>query len=343
MDLQEARNLADQAVRTARDVTGPEEYEAVWALLARIAPDSAAAVELGVELVASADPVARATGCDLLGLASERHEAVRDAAARAVLSIAEAEDDTDALWSIARALGRTGNPAAVPVLVALAGHADGDVRFQVALALPSVWDGDPDGVAVRTMIALTEDPDPEVRNWATFGLGFLMEADTVAVREALWARTGDDDNEARAEGVRGLARRHDRRAVSLVAALLDDEDGAHVHTFYAAEMLGAAELLPHLLEYDSGSLGLADAVAACDPEVRERRDAFGAAVLDLVCRELPGADVALYADWFESGLVLDVTVGADAYRWSVESLMARASGGDVEQAAVLVVADVTGR
>jgi hypothetical protein len=190
------------------------------------------------------------------------------------------------------------------------------------------------------MIRLMEDPDPEVRNWATFGLGFLMDVDTVAVRAALWARTGDDDGEVRAEGVRGLARRHDRRAVPLLAALLDEVNGAHVHTFQAAQILGAAELLPHLLHYDPADPGVADALSECDPEVRSRRDAFAATVLDAVHRELPGADVALYADWFEPGLILDVTVGSAAYRWSVEALQARA-GGEPEQAAQLVAADLT--
>jgi HEAT repeat protein len=340
MDLQDARKLADQAVRTARDVTSPEEYEAVWALLAQIAPDAATALELGTQLLSSDDPAARATGCDLLGLASERHESVQESVARAVLSIADTQTDPDTQWSIARALGCTRDRTAVPKLVELAEHVDGDVRFQAALALPSVWAGDLDGAAVPTMIRLTEDPDAEIRNWATFGLGFLMDVDTPAVRAALWARCGDDNPEARAEGIRGLARRHDRRAVPLLAELLDDEDGAHVHTFHAAEILGAPELLPHLLEYDEDGLGVADALAACDPQARDRRDEFAAAILDAVDRELPGADVAVYADWFEPGLTLDIAVGPDVCQWSVEALSARA-GGDPAQAARLVADDLT--
>lgn len=94
-----------------------------------------------------------------------------------------------------------------------------------------------------------------------------MNTDTEAVRAALWARTSDDYAEARAEGIRGLAQRRDRRVITMLAELLDDEDGAHVHTFHAAQVLGAPELLPHLLKYDPADYGVAEAIRACDPAI----------------------------------------------------------------------------
>jgi HEAT repeat protein len=342
MDPEGATALAEQAVEVARKVTCSEEYEPVWALLRQIAADGVTSLRLGTSLVDSSDPVARATGCDLLGLASGLDEAIREAAAGVLLSLAAAENDTDVQWSIARALGATGDQRAVPVLVALSDHADPDVRFQVAAALPRVWAGDPDGVDILAMIRLTGDPDPEVRNWATFGLGFLIDVDTVAVRAALWARTSDDFDEARAEGVRGLARRHDRRSVTLLAELLDDEGGAHVLTFLAAAVLCAPELLPHLQNYDPKDIGVADALSACDPVARDRRDELAVALLGAVHRQLPGADLGLYADWFEPGLTLDVRIGGETHSWSVESLLERA-GGDPERAARLAIADTTSR
>lgn len=338
MDHKLAVALVDQAVEAARTVTGPDEYEAVRALLARVAPDTAVALELGAGLLGSADPVARATGCDLLGLASEQSEAIREEAARAVLSIAAGESDVDVQWSIARALGGTGDRRAVPVLAALAGHEDSDVRFQVAVALPRVSADSPDAASVATMIGLTEDPDPEVRNWATFGLGFLMAVDTGAVRAALWARTADDSAEVRAEGVRGLARRRDRRAVPPLAALLDAEGGAHVLTFQAVAILGAPELLPYLLNYDPDDPGVAEALSACDPASRERLDGFAAALLGSIGRRLPGIDFAVYADWFEPGLTLRVAHDPAPHLYSVEALSVRA-GGDPEEAARLVALD----
>jgi hypothetical protein len=226
-------------------------------------------------------------------------------------------------------------PEAVAIPVDLA---DSDVRLHIATTLPSEWSGGPDGADVATMIRLSEDPDPEVRNWATFGLGFLMDVDSEAIRAALWARTGDDSGEVRAEGIRGLARRHDRRAVPLLAELLDDEDGAHVLTFTAAAVLGSPELLPHVLNYDPADAGVAEALAACDPVTRGRRDEMAAVLPDSIARQLPGADVALFAECFEPGLTLKVSAGAETFHWSVEALLKRA-GGDPEEAARLAAGD----
>jgi HEAT repeat protein len=337
---EDAAALVEQAVEVAREVTCPEEYESVWALLSQVALDGAVSLRLGTNLLGSADPVARATGCDLLGVASDLHEAVREDAATAMLSLAAVEDDDDARWSIARALGATQDRRAVPALVSLADHADPDVRFQVASALPLVSPGDPEGADILALLRLTRDPDPEVRNWATFGLGFLVEIDSLAVREALWERTGDTFREAREEGIRGLARRHDPRAVALLAELLDDEDGAHVHTFQAAAILGAPELLPYLENYDPEDIGVAEALSACDPAARDRLDELAAALLRALHRQLPSADVALYAHRFDTGLTLDVTISADTRSWSVEALLKQA-GNDPEQAARLALAGAT--
>ena len=123
----------------------------------------------------------------------------------------------------------------MPLLVRLAGHVDPDVRYQVARSLPSVSSGDPAGAELRALIRLSADTDAEVRDWAACGLGTLLaEADTAAIRAALWDRTSDDYPGAREVGICGLARRRDPRAVSLITGLLAAEDGAHVLVFGAA-------------------------------------------------------------------------------------------------------------
>ena len=109
----------------------------------------------------------------------------------------------------------------MPLAVRLAGHVDPDVRYQVARSLPSVSSGDPAGAELRALIRLSADTDAEVRDWAACGLGTLLaEADTAAIRAALWDRTSDDYPGAREVGICGLARRRDPRAVSLITGLL---------------------------------------------------------------------------------------------------------------------------
>ncbi|MBB5783532.1 HEAT repeat domain-containing protein [Nonomuraea jabiensis] len=126
----------------------------------------------------SPDPAERKIGCDLLGKVAQAEESLREPVLLAVLEPAAAETDRAVHTSIARALGCTDDDRAVPELLRLAGHPDEDVRFYVAWSLP------------------------------------LDRADDDAVIEALWARVGDQDAEAREEAIAGLARRRDRRVAA---------------------------------------------------------------------------------------------------------------------------------
>lgn len=62
-----------------------------------------------------------------------------------------------------------------------------------------------DDLAVQTLIELSADVDPQVRDWATFGLGVQIDRDDPAVRHALMARLEDPDIDTRGEAIRGLA------------------------------------------------------------------------------------------------------------------------------------------
>ncbi|MFE2917661.1 HEAT repeat domain-containing protein [Kitasatospora indigofera] len=336
MDTKSDSALVEQAARRA----GPGARTALRALLSDFAEDGGRALRLGTGLLGSADPLVRRAGCELLAEAAGRHESgVREAVTTAVLALAAGQDpDHQVQRAAVRALGAGQDARAVPVLLALAGHPDAEVRRAVAEALPTVSTDDP-GPVLPALIRLTGDADPEVRNWATFALGFQIDADSPEVRAALWSRTTDEDAAAREEGVRGLARRRDPRAVPLIAELLDDEAGAHVLTFRAAAILGAAELLPHLEHYDPADPGVADALAGCDPAARARDEAFAAALLDALHRRAPDSDAAVHAERFETGLTLTLTVAGEILHWSVEGLSGRSAGAP-ERAAVIVLASL---
>ncbi|MGW6692099.1 HEAT repeat domain-containing protein [Streptomyces sp. NPDC054961] len=327
------------AARVAAEAGDGEEY---GALLRRAGADGAGAVRAGRELIRSGDALERAVGCDLLGEASDQHEALRGATAAALVALAERETEGCVLRSLARAIGGTGEARAVPVLVALAGHPDAGVRQEVASSFTGVLTGRADGADVRALLTLTRDEDPEVRNWATFTLGFQAEADGPEIRAALWERTTDDHADVREEGIRGLARRHDPRAVPLLGALLADPDGAHVHTFAAARITGAPELLPALLEYEPDAPGVAAAVRACDPVRRRRLDTDAGELLSALNRLCPELDAAVYREVFGPDLTLGLLGAGGTSSYEVEGLLARA-GGDPLRAAELVIREGRGR
>ncbi|MFJ8039255.1 HEAT repeat domain-containing protein [Kitasatospora sp. NPDC096147] len=310
---------------------GEEYRKPLW----RAAADAASALALGRELTGSADAIEREVGAALVGDAADHEKGLGAEAATVLLALAGRETADAVPAVLPRALGQTEDRRALPAVLALAGHSEAVIRREVACSLSSLATGLPDGPDVRALIALTRDRDPEVRNWATFTLGFLYELDTVEVRAVLWERTADDFPDVREEGIRGLARRHDPGAIALVAELLADPEGAHVHTFAAAEILGVPELLPYLEDYDPDDPGVSAAVRACDPEQRGRLDALAWALVCELARLAPESGAGVYRERFGP----DLRVGAGGVAWDVEALLRRA-GGDPVRAAGLAVADL---
>ncbi|MEU8168921.1 HEAT repeat domain-containing protein [Micromonospora sp. NPDC049004] len=298
------------------------------------------AFRLAVGRLADPDRVVRAAACDLLGFASEVHgDDLRADAATALISLAATEADPEVHWSIARALGATCDPRALPTLVTLARSPDSDVRFQVAVAVPAVLDDPPAEAGEAVLIDLCADPDASVREWATFGLGWVSTADGNAVRRALWDRTRDVDPEVRAEGARGLARRRDARALPLVRELLV-RDEVHRFTVQAAAYLADPSLLPLLDGVDPDADHVAEALRECDPLRRDRRTDLAWRLLLAVHSRRPDWEVTLAGTRCDLDLNLDITDGTDrSGYWCVDGLLRRA-GSDPERAAEMAIADL---
>jgi HEAT repeat protein len=157
-----------------------------------------------------------------------------------------------------------GDPAA---LAPFASHPNPDVRRATVSAL-SKRD---DLVSMAALIILSSDQTAHIRDWATFGLGQLIDADSPAIREALFARVLDDDPEARGEALLGLAKRGDDR---VLVALERELSGPFFfsHSITAAQTMKAAQLAPFLIalkarltSQDLEAYGeeLVDAIAAC--------------------------------------------------------------------------------
>ena len=340
-DTRTAPELVAEALALARAAVETEDRGECGALLWQAAKDGAAAAPLGVELIASDDPVERAVGCELLGDASDQNEWLRDDTAGRLVALAGRETDVDVLNRLAAAIERTYDPRGVAVLVTLAGHPDAELREQVARSFPGLLTGRPDGPDIRALLTLCRDPEDEVRNWATFTLGFQAEVDSSAIRAALMERTTDPFPEVREEAVAGLARRHDLRAVPLLVELLADPEGTHSFTVSAATIMGVPELLPALAAYEREDSWLPEAMAACDPVRRAEADAVAWALVSELHRLSPALDAAVHMPRFDPGIVLTVGGGAEVLRYDVGSLLARADG-DSRRAVELVASDAAG-
>jgi HEAT repeat protein len=162
----------------------------------------------------------RTLGADVLGRLVGVEPNSKQAALEALIAALTSETAPAPMASIVAALGHVGDEVSLGKILPLADDRSPAVRLAVAFAVSTI-SCPPLSPEVRTMlIRLSGDVDPEVRDWATFGLGTLSYDDSPAVRAALLARAEDAHHEARAEALFGLAVRRDPRAVPhLIQAL----------------------------------------------------------------------------------------------------------------------------
>jgi hypothetical protein len=162
----------------------------------------------------------RTLGADILGRLVGIEPNSRSAVQAAVMAAVAVEESPGPLASIVAALGHIGDPGSLGLIFRHAADPSAQVRLAVAFAVATISPQPLAPEARTTLIGLSHDKDPEVRDWATFGLGTLSDADGPDVRAALLARAEDVHHEARAEALFGLAVRHDPRAVPhLIRAL----------------------------------------------------------------------------------------------------------------------------
>lgn len=169
----------------------------------------------------SDDSDERAVGAAVLGQLGSSLELLRDERFRLLKEMLDRElsgdVDPEMLASICFAFGHLNDPRAVPAVVPLACHPLSSVRYAVVQALSA----QEDPVAIAELIGLSNDEDRDIRDWATFGLGQLIEADNADIREALRSRLTDADPDTRLEAISGLARRKDAGVIPHIVDALD--------------------------------------------------------------------------------------------------------------------------
>ena len=183
-----------------------------------------ATLQAAARLLESDDADRRVLAADILGQlgAADAHAGiaerpVRGPALELLIARLAAEDDPDVVEAVASAVGHFPDARCAAILANLRGHPAESVRLAVVMGLH----GREDQLAVDVLIELSRDAAASVRDWATFGLGTMISRDDQRVREALAARLTDTDDTTRAEAIRGLAVRHDERAIPQLLTELD--------------------------------------------------------------------------------------------------------------------------
>ena len=330
----------DEAVCLSRQLTeaaaADVDWQPLWDRLGDIvAADPQAAIVLGLAHLGSADRIELDVAVQLLGVAAEIDEAVREVAATAIIGLAGTAAGAGVRSAIAYALGRTGDSRGLPVLVDFAADADRDVRLGVVWSIASVLSPAPEEAGIATLIELCHDRDDDVRDWATFSLGTLIDADSPAIRAALWDSAYDLHRETRQEGAVGLARRREPGALGLIAKMLANDDNGNCVIEAAAYLAHPDLVAPLRLFDDPADVYVATALRECDPRLRDQRDDFGWAVLEEIRARRPDLQVAVVCRLYEIGVDLIVSESSidDETRTQPVSWLLDKFGGDVALAA----------
>ncbi|MDT5034886.1 MAG: hypothetical protein QOE03_71 [Micromonosporaceae bacterium] len=211
-------------------------------------------------------------------------------------------------------------PAALATVLSLVDHPEPAVRRAVAQVAARLTVAPRPAEVVRTLIVLSADPDPDVRDSACYALGSrLSEVDTDALRDALAARLHDTHRETRGEALLGLARRHDARVLPVLRRYL----------------LGANVWLIELVA--AGATG----DPSLHPLVRAQLTGWHDDVVPKVCATLRLTDpeglgddlVEGLAEWYAGPVTRRIT---DRYWWSVAlNVLEQAEYRSVELAAAV--------
>lgn len=227
-------------------LTAGDQSDAYWGavreLQKRGAPD---VFELSSQLCAANEPHAREVGLDVLGQLG--YERGRPFLAESLPIAFRLGVDAEPLVrrSALAALGNLGDPQSLSFLISYMSDPDAGIRLVVAQAIPSVLEDRPQPEGIQALIQLSDDSDQEIRDWATFGLGSLVNLDSDEIRDALSRRLDDPEGDTAGEALVGLARRRDLNIVARVDSLLQAEEVGNL-TVEAAGELADRTFVPSL-------------------------------------------------------------------------------------------------
>jgi HEAT repeat protein len=193
------------------------------------------------DLCESSEVRKRRLGADILGQLGTPGRPFRSESLKIIHEMLGKEASAHVLNSILIAIGhcqRSRDNYGLKTISLLKDHSSQAVRFGVVMALL----GRPDRISISTLMALSTDRSAQVRDWATFGLGTMVDLDTTTIHRALARRLGDSDRATRDEAIVGLARRKDPRVrAELVRELSRDNPSTLV--FETAVEFGDRTLL----------------------------------------------------------------------------------------------------
>lgn len=167
------------------------------------------------ELVKSSDAKHRMVGIDILAQLGLTPRPFSQPTLEIFFNLLDIETDLNVLASLLFAIGHNNDDldeAQIKKICSFAVNGDSQVKEGLVFALLGI----DDRTAIDTLILLSTDKKRAIRDWATFGLGNMLNRNNKKIREALWNRVTDKDFDTKYEAIAGLAKRKDRRVKTVI-------------------------------------------------------------------------------------------------------------------------------
>ncbi len=242
------RDLFSEATTVWVDAKKEGQFDKVLPLLSRAVEFGNETFQVGTHFLKSTDADQRALGAGLVGVAAKSDEQLRERAATALVEALSTEQDAAAAWLMLNAAAATQSATVIPALAIGASAEKPEVRKVAVDSLYAVLAGGIENdQGTDVLIAGLQDPDVEVALRSTQALAELPHVDGQRVRDALWKRLFDPNDDVRLEAIYGLAKRKEPRVeTTLEQALSNPEVPARV--FDAVIALSSPMLSKHVKE-----------------------------------------------------------------------------------------------
>lgn len=197
-----------------------------------------------IKLTASSKPKERIIAIDILAQFGLTPRRFYKESKKVFFDFLKKEKNLKVLFATLYAIGHNNDKLTsqeVALICSFQKNNDEGIREGLVSALLSV----DNKLAIETLINLTTDKFAHIRDWATFGIGTQIDRDNKIIREALWKRVEDKNQDTKLEAIVGLAKRKDNRVKKIVEReLINGEYGTLL--FEAIEYLKDKSFIPFL-------------------------------------------------------------------------------------------------
>jgi HEAT repeat protein len=198
----------------------------------------------GYRLASSKVDKEKIIGIDVLAQLGLENRPFKKQTLKLYFQLLKKEKNVKVLWTTLYAIGHNNEEltqSQIKILTSFINNKNIEIRKSLVYALLAVQDQK----AIDTLIILTNDKIASIRDWATFGIGTQIDRNNKSIRDALWKRVNDKDQDTKLEAIFGLAKRKDIRIKEIIKReLLDGEFGTLL--FEAIQELNDKGFLPLL-------------------------------------------------------------------------------------------------